>query len=734
MQWPRPGHLLTSAGTVAPCLYPPDRCASYDAGNARLVCGAGYKQGTEGCSGCAVAYFEAPSGACMSCPSTDITTSLIAPLGYMALCALGFYALLAGIAWRVSLRHGGTLGGALRKSVELLVWMWQALQLMVSAARAAASAAPGWLQGLFSALLLLQFEGVTVNPSCFSYVPFLTQWMVLGVYLACLLAVALYLCAAECSRSCCSAGQGSGAAAHKLLLHPHTPRSEPALLQRLHGWAGTALAVICLIYATAINAGTQVTICMPVRTSVRSYLALKQSGAQLATAPALQPWWGLLSDASAAAQLAGYSIGEVPLQALPPALQASAADILASQLSYSVLAVNPFLVCSEGIHVVISAVGFAALVSLILLPPLSFFAVRLALRARMGDPAIVGRPTAEQWRGGLHRHWLPLASALRAAAGRLGCAVKGPGGSAGPPSGALRLLTPGPGSQEVPADGDSAAQERTLAAEAAALLDASPQAFNAPEAPMIRPWTVGDRRPSSFFFKQMDQAILFLLSIPTAFNASRTAGAAALPYAQALALQVSLLLAIVLLMAVSARVALGVGLFQPHDAWKRSALLAVFALTTLAGVLNFVGWVRDVGAGGGGGAASFLLAVAIVLFTGTVALLGYLVWSFFRALEASCKAEAEQARAEAAAAQERRGAAAAAAAAAATGRGLGDSFFSVENPLRRSHKGRGSSRGSGAGQWLGSSAGGGSSRSLDSQGRPMPLGRHRPLHSDKGDF
>ena len=703
VQWPRPGFQLTASGTVAPCDFPPSRCASFDPGNVRLVCGPGYKQGTQGCSGCAVSFYQIPSGACVACPATDISSSVIAPLGFLALGFLGLYAALVVLAWRVSSRHGGTLVDALKKCLQLLVWIWQALQLMVSSARAASTAAPPWLQGLFSVLLTLQFEGVTLNPSCFSYVPFLTQWIIFGVYVCCLLLVAAYLCAEQLS-SCTGPRQGAAQGQRQLL--------EPALLGRLHASAGKALTIVCLLYATTITAATQVTICMPVQASVRSYLALKQSGAQLVSAPSLAAWWGLLNEPGAVDVLSSYSIGMVPLQALPEALQASSADLLAAPLSFRVLATNPFLVCAEGIHVLINAVAISVLVSLCLLPPLSFAAVRLALLARMGDAEVVGRATAERWVGGLRKHWLPLPSALKAvvtgasqgaasvslALSSLKAATRADPGAPPPPASAADSSAAA--AAEAAA---SKARVQALEEEAAALLDATPQAYDSPAAPLLHPWTVGDRRPSAFYFKSLDQVVLFTLAIPTAFNASRTVGAASLPYEQALALQVSLLLVVVGAMALSARMALGVGIFPAADAWKRNALLSVFALTALAGVLNFVGWVRDVGIGSS--VEELLLGLSVALFAGTVVLLCYLVWSFFSALDASCKGDAERAKVAALAAA---GAVAPAPAAPAWG-------FSVDNPLHRGRRG-------------GALDSASSSSSLASTARQMPLGRqHRAL-------
>jgi hypothetical protein len=77
---------------------------------------------------------------------------------------------------------------------------------------------------------------------------------------------------------------------------------------------------------------------------------------------------------------------------------------------------------------------------------------------------------------------------------------------------------------------------------------------------------------------------------------------------------------------------LRLGQFFAIDVWKRDALLAVLALTSLSALLRLVFWVS------GASAATVVLAAA--LFGGTVLLFVYLLRSFFTALVASCKAEA----------------------------------------------------------------------------------------------
>ena len=142
---------------------------------------------------------------------------------------------------------------------------------------------------------------------------------------------------------------------------------------------------------------------------------------------------------------------------------------------------------------------------------------------------------------------------------------------------------------------------RALAAQAAALLDKTTKAFDHPSAPLIRPWTVGERLPSTFFFKQLDQLVLYLLTIPSAYNTARTVGSFRLPFTQALALNVVLFFAICFLMCVSAGAALSFNLFRDVELWKRNALVAVCALTALAGGINFVSWLQEEGDIGGSG-------------------------------------------------------------------------------------------------------------------------------------
>ena len=501
------------------------------------------------------------------------------------------------------------------------------------------------------------------------------------------------------------------------------------------------------------------TICIPVSSSLRAYLALKQSGAQLATAPSLAPWRELLltgagggdsstaaADAAAAAAasllLAQFSIGEVRLEALPAALQDASADILAAPLDYSVLAVNPFQVCGEGAHVAVNAVGFYAFVCLAAFPAFSFFFVRLALLRRMGDPAVVGVPTAEQWNsGGLRAHFLPLPPLLerlvgdpcsapalkKGGAATTTCATATTSGRRPSPTAAAAADSSNPpltehekkeveelnlaytlsplvvrsalASLREAASLRSAKlaweESRRLSREAAALLDKTPTAYDHASAPLIKPWTVGERLPSGFFFKQLDQVVLYLLTIPAAYNAARTAGASSLPYAQAATLNAFLLLAVVALMGLSACAAMRFSLFRDFDLWKRNALVAVCALTALSGVINFVGWLKEEGSATG--LDGLLLGLTAALFSLTVVLMAYLLRGFFAALEHSSKAEGQLA-AEVEALK-------------AMGKELQQGgALSPGSPLRRSRRG-----------WGGGGGGGGG----DSPARRPPIGRGR---------
>jgi hypothetical protein len=136
----------------------------------------------------------------------------------------------------------------------------------------------------------------------------------------------------------------------------------------------------------------------------------------------------------------------------------------------------------------------------------------------------------------------------------------------------------------------------------------------------------------------VEQGVLCLLTLVAAFNAGSARGAGGatpyLPHAQAQALQVLMLALTLICTGALAYAKLKLGQFRELDAWKRSALLAVLALTALFAVLRYVAW------SGGSAAAGGVLALAGLLFAGTLLLLLHLLRSFFAALLAACRAEA----------------------------------------------------------------------------------------------
>ena len=336
--------------------------------------------------------------------------------------------------------------------------------------------------------------------------------------------------------------------------------------------------------------------------------------------------------------------------------------------------------CYEGSHSLIQPVALSLLLALLLFPAASFFAVRAVLQARLGDASVVGLEVAEEWRS-VGAHWLPLPTLAKLQ--QLGQLGQQPGQQLGQQLGqqhmsqipAQTALTVAEMEAAEAAEASAAAAaaalckaqaeaHAVLAVRAAALLDASPRAHAAPTALLLHPWTVGDRRPSRFYFSQLEQLVLFLLTLATAFNAGSQrdpgSGATVLPYVQALALQVVLLVLTLACMAAQAYATLRLGQFREADFWKRDALVAVLALTAMAAMLNFVAWM--------GGAGGLVVALAVSLFAGTVLLFLFLLRSFFSALEASCKAEAAASRGKLQP--------------AGTGAGtVGERVFSVRNPM-----------------------------------------------------
>jgi len=373
------------------------------------------------------------------------------------------------------------------------------------------------------------------------------------------------------------------------------------------------------MYAIVTNSAGQVTICRSLQDNVRGYLANIQYGELLKTSPSLAPYASLLSTPGAAKLLTGYAFGEIPLSSLPPAFQTSAADILSTPVTYSVLASNNFMVCSEGIHPYIFTWGIFMLVGVTGgFPFLAFFFVRAAIKARMNCVELVGPDVYREWKE-VEGDWLPLH--WQAIRGFL-CAWRGRG---------------------VKKEGEEGERHER----ADRLINSTLRAVNDNTAPIIAVWTVGERLPSVFYFKSLDQALITFLAIPAAYTAGVTQGGGMDPN-NAVLLQIATLLITLLATGGMAYITYFRTLFPPHDMWKQQALIWVLCLTGLAGLLNSLTFFQEKEALNNRMPSPSLKTAAqvfsYILFFGFLALAVYLLLSFFRSLEAASKHLAEATR------------------------------------------------------------------------------------------
>ncbi len=590
------------------------RCLGWDVERQAVLCGPGYRQGSIGCSGCASGYYPSSDGTCAQCPSRDVFSSLVLPLLYLAGGAVGLVGVLTGLAYAVSAGTGGTLAGSFQRSAVLLLWVWSTLQLLAQGVRgslAVVGAAPSWLQPLFYTLLILQFEGITVHPACFTLFPFQMQFTFFALAALALLVLLAFTWvtsqragsaeeAAEerAEAEACEAAQVAGL--------PLPPPSTPPTL--LHRAASLALWLLLFLYPMVTNASLQVLMCSNTPTTVAGYMALVSDGTHLRTAPELRSSYATeLSTPGFGGALQGYLSGTSPLSALPPTLQPRVKDFLATPLVVPTLTSDPFFVCFEGAHTAAYTMGWTMLLCVSLAFPLAaLLSVAFGIHRRMGLlPATAG------WQG-VSAHWPPLP---------FWCCKRGAGAT--------------------PATDASVKPPSAAAAEAARHIDASLPLLSTP---LLARFVAGDRRPSCFYFTTLDQALLLLLAIPAAYNA--TVDAVANPK-KALLLQGLAMGGIVAATVGMARLSILVQPFALKDQWRHRVVLGVLGLTGLLAVLNFLSWSSTTTDGSTPGGLRLRQAGLAVLLAFTVlafALIVYLLYNFFASLREAAKQEGRERR------------------------------------------------------------------------------------------
>jgi hypothetical protein len=309
----------SSPGDLYPCPFPDtlQRCPGYAAISSvggTYGCGKGFRG--QVCAACAAGYFRS-LGTCTTCPPFS-TWALVGPVLVFGgvLCAGGVA--LATVVWCV-LWCGGKRAGLLEAALpvgSLLTWTWIAAQGLASLFSQAQALAPPELAPIYAAAAALQFQGIALDPACYSSVPFQSFYASLGVVLGC---YALSGAALYCLRR---------------LQAPPVRRAAVALLS----FSALALSLGYGALTAEFSSALVCTISAPM--TVVDYLQTANDGtALLARFPALSRANFATLQAASTNPLAAAASG------LTATLQAS--------MPVSVLASDPYKVCNEAEHRVV---------------------------------------------------------------------------------------------------------------------------------------------------------------------------------------------------------------------------------------------------------------------------------------------------------------------------------------------------------------------------------------------
>jgi hypothetical protein len=341
--------------------------SSAAAGRTSALCAPGYAGAA--CGACARGYF-ASLGACAVCPSLSSELAyLVLPAQFLGgLLALGMVLLF--FAHRALSKQRGDRapplcgeGGSATAVVAFLLWTWGAAQTLSAlfSQTVADGSVPRSLVAAFAAFSALQFQGVTVAPSCKPGAdPFSSLWAAAGA------AYGVAGVAALCVLALLAGARAAAAAAAP----PPILRVVRALLSLCITFFGVAFGALVgnAVNALACNA--------PSPLSAADYLGIGGDGTALAA------FFG--------SRLPNMTVLRAAAKDAVYAQQAGLTELVSASLPVRLLAADPNVVCGEGAHVrarpvaeallALLAGGFPALALVAL-----FFAGRLkGLRRRAG--------------------------------------------------------------------------------------------------------------------------------------------------------------------------------------------------------------------------------------------------------------------------------------------------------------------------------------------------------------
>lgn len=290
------------SAAVVSCAYPSSRCLGFNATTGSVQCGQGYAQGSSLCGTCADGYFENDrTGACDACPPRIDAWTALRPLVLFigVLAAIGFTMGIVIVA--MTLRHGGTVKGGLRRTMAFTIACIGVLQLVIQVGQAAQPGLPLLLFRLYELLALLQLKGITLPPACLSTPPFLQEIIEMGVAMGLIIALsALFINYRRiCGCSACGSGREGRAKAVTVTVAGKTPAKSAkadagavqlscclrsgALCDRLKPTLRRIVFMgMVVLYATVSNAVFNTLSCTSVHVTVSAYLsALDGDGSTL---------------------------------------------------------------------------------------------------------------------------------------------------------------------------------------------------------------------------------------------------------------------------------------------------------------------------------------------------------------------------------------------------------------------------------------------------------------------
>jgi hypothetical protein len=542
--WPRPGYWISNElqAKVVECT-PPDallRCTGFSDANALtgspLGCGIGYKTGTYACRGCAHGYYTDVDERCAPCPSADDQFATVAPAMIFVAGMLAFGVFIWLIAYMATARAGGTLYASWVRAKDLVIWMWIALQALVSVSRGTRAVSPSWLGAVYRLLGYLQFEGLNAPPECFSRDPMDARWAVLWVFLCFALLILTVLAYLRTARTqfhftfqpCRRALAPLSAASTAVKPVPQTPtKLRMKCERRCTALFSYSLTVSIALYALVTFAVLDSLSCTNVSMDVRSYLELQQDGTTLRKSTpvfleealhlnlSFSQTFAVTSITSPAAYAAfqSYASRDIGLVDLPPALQPGAAPFLSMAVEVSILDSNPFVVCYERKHTAQAALAATTfVVYCLVLPIVLLLWVYAVMDTRLGAEAIVGLTAAAQWKGKYAPLWMPY---LRALVHCHPCQCAHCRRKPAPPqAAAVEVVVTGGTDRQLAATTSPVVTRKAERTSETTVHDFIEQQAAAFSAKVLKPFTTASYKQSKYYFLQLDMLVILAVSIP----------------------------------------------------------------------------------------------------------------------------------------------------------------------------------------------------------------------------